>query len=46
MIVQQGSGTILTRWYPSDSYIKETAGNDTKNIHSLAGMNILLLLLP
>ncbi len=30
MIVVDSSGTILTRWYPSDSYIKETQGSITK----------------
>ena len=37
MIVQQGSGTILTRWYPSDSYIKETAGSVTKEYTFIGG---------
>jgi RHS repeat-associated protein len=37
MIVTQGSGTILTRWYPTGSYIKETAGSVTKEYTFIGG---------
>lgn len=37
MVVQQGASTILTRWYPSNSYIKETEGSATKEYTFIGG---------
>lgn len=37
MIVNQGSGAILTRWYPTGSYIKETATGVTKGYTFIGG---------
>jgi RHS repeat-associated protein len=37
MNVMQGSNTIMTRWYPSDNYIKETAGGVTKEYTFIGG---------
>lgn len=35
--MRKGSTTILTRWYPSNSYIKETAGGVTKEYTLIGG---------
>lgn len=37
MQVQDGSDTILTRWYPSGGYIKETADSVTKHFTFIGG---------
>jgi hypothetical protein len=37
MEVKQSGNTILTRWYPSGSYIKETAGGVTKEYTFIGG---------
>lgn len=37
MIVQQNSSTILTRWYPTNNYIKENAGGVTKEYTFIGG---------
>ena len=37
MVVQQGGSTILTRWYPSSNFIKETAGSTTKEYTFIGG---------
>jgi len=37
MVVQQNGNTILTRWYPGESYIKETAGGVTKEYTFIGG---------
>ncbi|HCI55159.1 MAG TPA: hypothetical protein DFI01_04450 [Bacteroidales bacterium] len=37
MELQQNGGTILTRWYPSESYIKETSGGVTKEYTFIGG---------
>jgi RHS repeat-associated protein len=37
MVIQQNSSAILTRWYPSDNYIKETAGGVTKEYTFIGG---------
>ena len=37
MIVKQGSSTILTRWYPTGSYIKETSGSVTNEYTFIGG---------
>jgi RHS repeat-associated protein len=37
MIVKQNGSTILTRWYPTDSYLKETSGSVTKEYTFIGG---------
>jgi len=37
MEIKQGVNTILTRWYPSNRYIKETAGGVTKEYTFIGG---------
>jgi len=37
MIVKQNGNTILTRWYPTGSYMKETAGGVTKEYTFIGG---------
>jgi RHS repeat-associated protein len=37
MLVKQGTSTILTRWYSTSSYIKETAGSTTKEYTFIGG---------
>ena len=37
MVVQQNGNAILTRWYPSSSYIKETAGGVNKEYTFIGG---------
>ncbi len=37
MIVKQNSSTILTRWYPTGSYLKETSGGVTKEYIFIGG---------
>jgi RHS repeat-associated protein len=37
MVITEGSNTILTRWYPTANYIKETAGSTTKEYTFIGG---------
>jgi len=37
MIVKQNGNTILTRWYPTGSYVKETSGGVTKEYTFIGG---------
>jgi hypothetical protein len=37
MVVNQNGNAILTRWYPTSSYIKETSGSDTKEYTFIGG---------
>ncbi len=37
MIVKQNGNTILTRWYPTGSYLKETSGGVTKEYTFIGG---------
>jgi RHS repeat-associated protein len=37
MVVQSGGTTIFTRWYPTSSYLKETAGSVTKEYTYIGG---------
>lgn len=37
MEVKQGGNTIIVRWYPSGSYIKETSGGETREYTFIGG---------
>jgi len=37
MVVEQNGNTVLTRWYPGSSYIKETSGGVTKEYTFIGG---------
>jgi RHS repeat-associated protein len=37
LVVKQNLSTILTRWYPTDSYLKETSGSVTKEYTFIGG---------